>query len=206
MRALVHQIDDALGRLLPRFPLDRTVVAFTSDHGDYAGHRGLAGKVPWIPFDDLIRVPLVLAGPGITAGRKVASVVQSCDLAVTLCELAGAPLPAPIEDFDSLPLTPYLGDSTAPTGEDRAALFLYNSGWPGVRLGSMKLIAHPPSGSRVLFDLDRDPDESSDVSGDPAQRDTLGALEELVRTGLARGAPVEIAEWSARTGSAVGPG
>ena len=48
VRALVNQIDDALGALLAHFPLDRTVVAFTSDHGDYAGHRGLGGKAPWI--------------------------------------------------------------------------------------------------------------------------------------------------------------
>src|SRR5207249_1063988 len=68
VRALVRHIDDTVGRLLELFPLDRTAIAFTSDHGDYAGHRGLAGKVPWIPFDDLVRIPLILAGAGIVSG------------------------------------------------------------------------------------------------------------------------------------------
>ena len=48
-----------------------------------AGHRGLIRKTPWMPFDDLARVPFVVAGPGVAGGRRVASLVQSCDLALT---------------------------------------------------------------------------------------------------------------------------
>ena len=133
--ALVHQIDDALGALLPRFPLDRTVVAFTSDHGDYAGHRGLAGKAPWIPFDDLIRVPLLLAGPGIAEGRRVDALVQSSDLPLTFCEIADVPLPMDESEFDSCSSVPHLaarrpsgcrrphasGSSTTPAGPEPGA-------------------------------------------------------------------------------------
>lgn len=189
-RALVRHIDDAIGRLLDRFPMDRTVVAFTSDHGDYAGHRGLAGKVPWIPFDDLVRVPLVLAGAGIASGREVTSLVQSSDLPVTFCDMAAVELPAPIEEFDSRPLTPFTGAEPGVDDPDRPALFLYNSGWPGARLRSLKLICHRPSGSRVLFDLDADPHESVNLTEDSGYRSELAELEELVETSLRRPPPL----------------
>jgi arylsulfatase len=189
-RALVRHIDDTIGRLLELVPLDRTVVAFTSDHGDYAGHRGLAGKVPWIPFDDLIRVPLVLAGAGIASGREVTSLVQSCDLPLTFCDVAGVNLPVPAAEFDSRSLMPFVGPIPGTDDAERVAFFLYNSGWPGARLRSLKLIRHVPSGSRVLFDLDADPRESTNLIDDPAYRDARAELEAVVQTGMERPAPL----------------
>lgn len=196
VRALVRQIDDALGELLPRFPLDHTVVAFTSDHGDYAGRRGLAGKSPWIPFDDLIRVPLVIAGAGLPAGRRSAAIVQSCDLPLTFCELAGVALPVPATDFDSASLVPHFGPSPPVGPGDRPAQFFYNGGWPGARLRDAKLICHWPSWTKLLFDLDRDPDETVDRSEDPAYADTLAELEGIVWAGLvSEPLPPALANW-----------
>jgi choline-sulfatase len=198
VRALISQIDDALGILLARFPLDRTVVAFTSDHGDYAGHRGLAGKSPWIPFDDLVRVPLVLAGAGIAGGRRSDALVQSCDLPLTLCELAGVPLPLAADEFDSCSLTPHLGASPPDGLGDRTARFLLNAGWPGARRGRMKLVCHWPSWSKLLFDLERDPEETVDRSGDPDYAAVLADLESVVWDGLLETPPPEaFTDWVA---------
>jgi arylsulfatase len=183
IRALIRQIDDTMGRLLVRFDLGRTLVAFTSDHGDYGGRRGLASKMPWIPFDDLVRVPLVMAGPGVASGRRVQDVVQSCDLPLTFCEAAG--LDVPVKDFDSHTLWPFLG-TTAASEPERAAIFATTMGWPGVRRGALKLILHPPEFSRVLFDLDDDADESVNLSGDPARRQDEEELGELLRATFAR--------------------
>ncbi len=189
IRSLVRQIDDAIGNLLELLPLDRTVVAFTSDHGDYAGHRGLASKVPWIPFDDLLRVPLVVAGPGVVRGATVSALVQSSDLPLTFCDVAGLEYPAPIEEFDSAPLTSWL--SGEPAGaDDRAALFISNMGWPGVRTGSLKLIRHQVSGAHVVFDLASDPGESHSVVEEVAYRDDVARLERVLDAALERGAPV----------------
>lgn len=47
---LIDHLDETIGRIVAGLDRERTVVAFASDHGDFAGHRGLAGKVPWIPF------------------------------------------------------------------------------------------------------------------------------------------------------------
>ena len=197
VRALVHQIDDALGALLPRFPLDRTVVAFTSDHGDYAGHRGLAGKAPWIPFDDLIRVPLLLAGPGIAEGRRVDALVQSSDLPLTFCEIADVPLPMDESEFDSCSLVPHLAAVGPPVADDRTVRFLYNAGWPGARRGTTKLICHWPSWSKMLFDLERDPGETVDHSEDPEYADVLADLEQIVWAGITGDpAPDRFTEWA----------
>ena len=69
--------------------LDSTVVFFTSDHGDYSGHRGLMRKDPWIPFDDLARVPFLAVGRDIAGGRRVGSLVQSFDFTLTALDFAG---------------------------------------------------------------------------------------------------------------------
>ena len=131
VRALLRHIDDVIGRIVERFPADRTCVAFTSDHGDYGGHRGLANKVPWIPFDDLLRVPLIVAGPGISGGRRVDSLVQSSDLALTFCDVAA--IDVPHDEFDGAqPLAARLRTG-AGLDDDRPALFLSNPGWAGVR-------------------------------------------------------------------------
>ncbi len=188
-RALIRQIDDALGRLLVLLPRDRTLITFTSDHGDFGGHHGLAGKVPWIPFDDLVRVPLVVAGAGVDGGRTVTSLVQSSDLALTFCDLAGVGPPVPLEEFDSVPLTRHLRDDPGTGQRERAMFFVSNLGWPGARAGPLKLICHSPSGSRAAFDLVADPDESCNVADDPAYRDPVETLGEMVRAQMERPAP-----------------
>jgi choline-sulfatase len=166
-RALVRQIDDALGRLVERTPLDRTLVFFTSDHGDYAGHRGLVQKVPWIPFDDLLRVPLVVAGPGVVANCRVTSLVQSFDFVPTVCDVAIPTLDT--TEMDAETLWPFLaGDGRT---DDRWAVFGTRDGWPGTRHGTLKYFRHRPSGQGVLFDLESDPGETTNLLGDEAYRD-----------------------------------
>jgi arylsulfatase A-like enzyme len=167
VRALVRQIDDAMGRLLAQAPLDRTLVFFTSDHGDYAGHRGLLQKVPWIPFDDLLLVPLVVAGPGVAAGRRISSLVQSYDFVPTVCEVA-----IPDEDtasMDAESLWPYLDGGEPP--DDRWAVFGTRNGWPGARFGTLKYFRHLQTGQSVLFDLETDPGETTNLLADDTYRD-----------------------------------
>lgn len=99
VRGMLRHIDDAMGRVIDELDLDQTGVFFTSDHGDYSGHRGLWRKSPWLPFDDLARVPLVAAGLDIAPGNRLASLVQSCDLPQTWLDYAG------IDPPEELPFT-----------------------------------------------------------------------------------------------------
>jgi choline-sulfatase len=184
VRGLVRHIDDAMGRLIDRLDLDRTVVAFTSDHGDYAGNRGLMRKHPWIPFDDLARVTMVMAGAGVDGGRRIAEPVQSFDITTTFLACAGAAPPAGVE-LDGIDLRPVL-DGTAPPPADRAVVCGTTIGWPMVRRGRFKRIEHDEHGYPVLFDLEADPAERDDLAGDPAHAATLEELGALLEAAMAR--------------------
>ncbi|MFB8203263.1 sulfatase family protein [Kitasatospora purpeofusca] len=96
--ALVERADQQLGTVLAavrehrRWSGRETVVVFTSDHGDGAGAHGWNEK--WALFEEVVRVPFLLSGPGVAAGEvsdRLVSVGE--DLLPTLCDLTGVPLP-----------------------------------------------------------------------------------------------------------------
>jgi choline-sulfatase len=187
IRALIKQIDDAIGRILDRIDLGQSVVFLTSDHGDYSGHRGLMGKVPWIPFDDLARVPMVVAGLDASGGRRVSELVQNCDLALTCLDYAGIETSG--SEFDTRSLRPLLRDAPGPEDRDRAVLCATTMGWPMIRRGPLKYIVHLLSSPNVLFDLDRDPGETVSVLDDPEYRSVADELSSRLERELARGIP-----------------
>jgi len=182
--ALITQIDEAVGVVLDRIDLDRTVLFFTSDHGDYAGHRGLLRKVPWIPFDDLARVPFFATGGPVVGGRTEAAPVQSFDLAATFLDLAGADVDLGALDGDSL--AGVLAGGEAPA--DRVVLSALTTGWPMARRGSQKYV-RGSWGSEVLFDVERDPGETFDLKAIPGGAEAVAALSAEVDRALALAIP-----------------
>jgi arylsulfatase A-like enzyme len=91
---------------------DNTYVIFSSDNGFHIGeHRLLAGKQT--AFDHDIRVPLIIAGPGVPAGRVSPVLAQNTDLRPTFEAMAGL---APSPDVDGMSLMPWLRDPLAPGG------------------------------------------------------------------------------------------
>ena len=173
VRALVNHIDDEVGRILELVDPARTHTFFTSDHGDYAGHRGMLRKLPWIPFEDLVNVPLVAAGPGTVGGRRVRDPVQSFDLVPTWLELAG--IPADPSVLSARSLVPHLEHRAGAAERERAVTsgFL---GWGMIRRGPDKLIRRG-SATTVLFDLDRDPGERVDRAQAPGAREVVEHLD-----------------------------
>lgn len=107
---LVTGIDREVGRLreeLGRRGLaDSTVLVFTSDNGWFAGEHGLADK--WFPYEESIRVPLILFDPRLPAsrrGRVVDALALNIDLAPTLLEWAGIPQPDRMQGRSLVPWT-----------------------------------------------------------------------------------------------------
>jgi arylsulfatase A-like enzyme len=190
IRALISQIDDAVGHILNHIDLTSSVVFFTSDHGDYSGHRGMMGKVPWIPFDDLAKVPLVVSGCEVVGGRRVPELVQNSDFALTCLDYAGEKVTEGV--FDTRSLRSLLCDRPRPEDLDRTVLCATTMGWPMIRRGPLKYIRHlrsDPSDADVLFDLDQDPGETVSVLDAAAYQSAADEVASLLGQELARDVP-----------------
>ncbi len=183
-RGLIRQIDDSIGRILSAIDTDRTVIGFTSDHGDYGGHRGMLRKVPWIPFEDLWRVPLVLAAPDMVGGRRHAGMVQNMDWVTTALDYAGVAFDP--GEFEARSLRPALTDPGWQPDPSRHLIGAVADGWPTIRLGNLKLItrSHFTLPGRAMFDLDADPGEQVDLAADPARSAEADELEDLLRRSI----------------------
>lgn len=89
---MVSQIDDAIGRILEHVDLENTIVVFTSDHGDMCGNHRMLDKHSTL-YQDIVRVPLILAGAGIEPTVSDSLVSNCLDLPVTLANLMGFEAP-----------------------------------------------------------------------------------------------------------------
>lgn len=100
-------VDDGVGQILGALErlgvAERTVVLFTSDHGDLMGDHQRLLKGPY-HFQGLIRVPLILTVPGRTHGTVTDALVSSMDVAATLLHLAGLEPPRQMQGQSLLPL------------------------------------------------------------------------------------------------------
>jgi arylsulfatase A-like enzyme len=97
---MVSQLDHNVGRVLDaldaRGLADDTLVIATTDHGEYLGDHQMIFKGP-LPYEGLLRVPLIVRGPGFEAGAVVDDPVGTIDLAPTALTAAGLPVPATME-------------------------------------------------------------------------------------------------------------
>ncbi len=120
--AALLALDDAVGRIVSRLEatgqLANTVLIFLTDQGVMAGeHRIKRGKNR--PYEEAIRVPLLMRGPSIAAGAQVEAPVANADLAPTMLEIAGAPIPPELaRPIDGVSLASVL--SGAPDDRRRA--------------------------------------------------------------------------------------
>ncbi len=161
-----------LGRLLDRIDAlgltDETIVVFTSDHGEELFDHGLAAHGHTL-FGELVRAPLVMAGPGLPRGMRVPSPVSNRHLAPTLARLAGIELAGPRDAIDLARPQDHPAE-----GEDPIVLSTQRGYWEGhseqrilgLRRGSFVLHYAPEGTGRRLFNLDEDPGELRDLAAE----------------------------------------
>jgi arylsulfatase len=177
--AMIKLIDDQVGRMLDALAetgqRERTVVIFTSDHGEMLGDHGLIQKGCRF-YEGLVRVPLIWSWPGhFPAGLKSDALVELTDLAPTLLALAGEAIPERMQGRSLLPLL----TGEAPPDHHRNfvrceyydALDLPDGTFATMyRDESYKLVVYHGHGLGELYDLDNDPGEFDNLWDDPAHQ------------------------------------
>jgi len=145
------------------------------DHGEAFGeHDEYAHSI--FVYDTTLRVPLLMSGPGIPSGTRVAGPVTLADVAPTVIRALGMQL----GDVDGIDLSPAFSRGVLPQRELYAESFapLVEFGWAplrALRAGGRKLIAAPTA---ELFDLEQDPAETKNLAG--AQSNAVQALQARV--------------------------
>lgn len=181
---LISGVDREVGRL--RAALEalglatNTVILFTSDNGFYLGDRGLAGK--WFPHEESIRVPFLVADLRQPArGRVRTELVLNLDVAPTLLDYAGVPIPAAMQGRSLRPLVEGRRVRDWRTDFFYEHPFNYGGRIPrseGVRTtrwSYWRWLDEDPV-SEELYDLRRDPWQQHNLAGQPRHRRTLQAL------------------------------
>lgn len=197
----IRFVDDWLAELIGTLDAlglrDSTLVLVLADHGEeFAEHGGFQhGSAV---FDEALEVPLILNGPGVAAGRRIATPVSLIDVTPTLLDLAGLPVP---EDLDGTSLAPTLRGSRALAertffAEARAPKrFLspfagesWNPPLIAVRSRNEKFIVHRPEEGEarpaIRYDLAAD---ALERAPQPVKGEALRAVDALVDAYLAGG-------------------
>lgn len=163
--ACVNYLDDCIGELLAVLDreglLENTYIVYVSDHGEMAGEHGMWSKRTY--YDGSSRVPLVVCGPNIPAGRVVSTPVELVDLFPTICEWAGIPIPDEL-DGESL-VSLMTGDvSSRKKRYARSELLMpdENLEFRMCRDERWKYVEFP-SAPPVLFDMINDPEETTNL-------------------------------------------
>lgn len=184
-RLEVESVDERVGYLLRALELsgraDDTVVVFTSDHGEAFGEHGTFLHGVSL-YDELVRVPLILAGPGVAAGRRVATPVSHIDLAPSLVDLLAV---EGLGETQGESLRDLLagGERTEPRPLYLSSPDRLNR--EGLVLGRYKLIANRGSESAgvELYDLERDPGETLNLADElpEVRRELEAQLDRIIR-------------------------
>lgn len=151
--------DSALGMLVDgvrRLGLDEdTLWVLYGDHGEAFGqHPGNFGHT-FNLYEENVRVPLVLSAAGLWRGEvRVERPASLVDVAPTVADLLGMPAPAEFQGVSLLPPRPRMSFLLAD----------YSLGLLGLRDGRWKFIHEINTGRAKLFDLERDPAETCDLS------------------------------------------
>ncbi len=180
----VSHVDYAVGELMDWLKQNgleqNTIVIYSSDHGDYACEHGIMEKAPGICSDAITRIPLIWRWHGrFKAGYVVSEIVETVDLANTLCSLAGI---EPMLTADGKDISHLLEGKSGQVRDIGVTEFAWSK---SLRKGKYKLVYYPrdmfvdeyPDGFGELYDLEADPWEMKNLYFQPEYANTVHQLQ-----------------------------
>ncbi len=171
--ASITYLDAQIGRILDALEAssmaENTWIIFTADHGLAVGQHGLVGKQNM--YDHSVRVPFLIAGPGVTADRRIETPIYLQDVMPTTLALAGIKQPEHVEFRSLLPL---LRNET-----DKHYEAIYGAYLELQRMVThegYKLILYPKLNVWRLYHVAEDPHELQDLAAQDAALPRAQAL------------------------------
>ena len=166
-------LDVQVGRVLDAVDASpyaaNTIIVFAADSGVARGSHGLIGKQNL--YEHSMRVPLIVAGPGIAADKRSDALCYLFDVMPTLGKLCGVTAP---KDSQGREFSEVLKDPSQPGRP--FLMFGYKSIQKALSDGRWKLIRYPHVDRTQLFDLQADPYETKDLSALPEHAERIQAM------------------------------
>lgn len=189
--AMVESMDESLGRVIAKLKelglYENTIVIFTSDHGGLS-NSGLNSKRPLATtnkplragkghnYEGGIKVPVFVRWPGVATGKSEnISIITGMDYYPSILEMCGVPV-RPEDHLDGVSFVPALKGERI--NDDRPFFWHQTASRPNstgdhnssvIRLGKYKLHHFLDDDRLELYDLDKDPNETSNIFGEQEQ-------------------------------------
>jgi N-acetylglucosamine-6-sulfatase len=201
----LRAVDDHVAKLVKvlkrTHQLENTIIVFVSDNGWLQGEHRIPGD-KFLPYEQSLRVPLILRGPGIPKGETIHGQVSNVDFAATLLDAASVKAGRP---QDGVSLMPTIRD---PRKRPNRAIEIEaphelldasipQNGWDrpykGVRTDRYTYVVYRDTGDEELYDRRKDPDELRSVDADPAYAKVKAHLKaRLVRLDKCKGRSCDV--------------
>jgi choline-sulfatase len=199
----IAYVDRELGRLFKAvetmFSPDKTLLTVLSDHGESLSDHGENTHGVFL-YDSTLRIPWILSGPGIAAGKRVREQARTIDLLPTLVSLLGGEIPS---ECQGTSLLPALSGQKVNTDVSYAESLIpkIDMGWAelrAMRTAKWKYVRAPRA---ELYDLDKDPQELANVIQlHPVEAEELESqLKALTSTGTGKPEEIQSKNISAET-------
>jgi arylsulfatase A-like enzyme len=191
-RKLIHgyyacatYIDTLIGKLLTELKAagveDNTIICLWGDHGWHLGDHGIWGK--HTTLEQAARAPLIISSPAIKGGKKTESPTEFIDIYPTLCELSGLSLP---EHLNGKSLVPIMKDPKVMVKSGAITNFKRKGFGYAFRTKRYRYIEwiNPKTKeivSKELYDYEKDPLETVDLSKKPEYKVVIAKLAKELR-------------------------
>jgi N-acetylglucosamine-6-sulfatase len=173
-------VDDHVAELVETLrsthQLKNTLIVFLSDNGWLQGEHRITGD-KFLPYEESLRIPLILRGPGVPAGRTVKGQVSNIDFAPTLVDAADATAGRTMDGVSLLPTVRHHKrrpdraleiEALAPLFAGNIPINAWDRPYTGVRTDRYTYVVWTETGEKELYDRREDPYQLGNVAGDPA--------------------------------------